>query len=94
MKIENLIQDQVIIRNFKRNRKTKFSDTNPSVFKKECYCPICKKIFNRKYDFQRHYRIHEDNKPYKCKVCGVSYTRSDYLKKHIRKSDHHNNCTI
>ncbi|ORX63231.1 hypothetical protein BCR32DRAFT_213842, partial [Anaeromyces robustus] len=40
----------------------------------------CNKVFNRKYDLERHKRKHLDIKPYKCIICKKSFTRSDYLK--------------
>ncbi|ORX78483.1 hypothetical protein BCR32DRAFT_188459, partial [Anaeromyces robustus] len=47
-------------------------------------CKICNKVFNRKYDLQRHNKIHLGIKPYKCINCNKTFTRSDYLKRHLR----------
>ncbi|OUM70628.1 hypothetical protein PIROE2DRAFT_30688, partial [Piromyces sp. E2] len=55
-------------------------------FKNDCYCSICNKVFNRKYDLRRHVRLHTNNTPYKCKACGQGFARSDYLKNHIRNT--------
>ncbi|ORX54187.1 hypothetical protein BCR36DRAFT_322475 [Piromyces finnis] len=77
--------NKVIHTKLKRNRPTKFSTENIKMpFKIDCYCFICNKVFNRKYDLRRHARLHTNLTPYKCKACGKKFCRSDYLKNHIR----------
>ncbi|ORY20087.1 hypothetical protein LY90DRAFT_434650, partial [Neocallimastix californiae] len=57
---------------------------NKAPYDSDCQCDICFKSFSRKYDLIRHRRIHTGDKPYKCKVCGKGFTRSDHRDLHIR----------
>jgi len=71
----------------KRDKPTKYSkELENKPFNLNCYCNICCKVFSRKYDRDRHYRIHLNKQPYSCKVCGAKFVRSDYVINHIRNT--------
>jgi uncharacterized Zn-finger protein len=42
-------------------------------------CPLCDKIFIKKYLLERHIRSHTGETPYKCGECGKGFTRKDRL---------------
>ncbi|ORX42739.1 hypothetical protein BCR36DRAFT_587009 [Piromyces finnis] len=69
----------------KRNKPTKYSKGHCNKpFNIDCFCDICCKVFSRKYDRDRHYRIHLNIYPYSCKVCYKRFIRSDYVINHVR----------
>ncbi|KAG0936186.1 hypothetical protein G6F57_014204 [Rhizopus arrhizus] len=53
--------------------------------KKMHSCDFCSRKFARKYDVNRHTRIHTGKKPYVCSCCHKCFARSDALNRHIRK---------
>jgi len=70
----------------KKSRATKISKNSGKPYDPECECDICHKIFSRKYDLIRHRRLHTGDTPYKCKICGQGFTRSDHRDRHIRRT--------
>lgn len=51
---------------------------------KDLTCPICKKSYNRDFNLRSHLLLH-DNSYRKCRFCGVSYTLTSSLKRHMVK---------
>ncbi|RKP34739.1 hypothetical protein BJ085DRAFT_14849, partial [Dimargaris cristalligena] len=49
-------------------------------------CPFCERQFIRKYDMERHIRIHTGEKPFICKTCLETFIRKDTLKTHRWRS--------
>ncbi|ORX97275.1 hypothetical protein K493DRAFT_150666, partial [Basidiobolus meristosporus CBS 931.73] len=45
-------------------------------------CGDCTKSFARKYDLDRHSRLHTGEKPYKCTFCNKGFARVDSRKRH------------
>ncbi|KAI8126827.1 hypothetical protein FF38_03084 [Lucilia cuprina] len=45
-------------------------------------CQHCDKTFNRVYDIESHYNIHNGVKPYTCNVCGKSFRQKNILTTH------------
>lgn len=53
-------------------------------------CPRCDKMFKNTSTLKQHIRIHEDQRQYKCDMCGVGFNRRDGLRLHMKvhtKSD-------
>ncbi|EIE87075.1 hypothetical protein RO3G_11786 [Rhizopus delemar RA 99-880] len=71
---------------------TVLSSQSPDAIKKDDVptkkvhsCDFCSRKFARKYDVNRHTRIHTGKKPYVCSCCHKCFARSDALNRHIRK---------
>ncbi|KAJ3093832.1 hypothetical protein HDU96_002002, partial [Phlyctochytrium bullatum] len=49
-----------------------------------CPHPRCRASFSRKHDLRRHTRsLHSEDRPHLCRWCGLSFARSDALKRHL-----------
>lgn len=46
-------------------------------------CQKCSVQFNSSRSLALHYRIHNEHKPYACKLCGQRWTMSSHLSKHM-----------
>jgi hypothetical protein len=47
-------------------------------------CPHCDKMFKNTSTLKQHIRIHEDQRQYKCDMCGVGFNRRDGLRLHLK----------
>ncbi|KFB44803.1 hypothetical protein ZHAS_00012711 [Anopheles sinensis] len=47
-------------------------------------CTVCERLFSHQQTVRIHFRIHTNEKPYKCAYCTESYIRSDYLERHMK----------
>ena len=54
----------------------------PKNSKKNFFCSRCEKNFTRKYDLQRHMKIHTQEKGYGCNLCPRMFYRKDKLLQH------------
>ncbi len=53
----------------KRHMQTQHTDEKPFT----CQYPGCDKAFKRKDKLQDHYRMHSNETPYQCPLCGKAY---------------------
>ncbi|ORY03509.1 hypothetical protein K493DRAFT_311666 [Basidiobolus meristosporus CBS 931.73] len=58
-----------------------------STTEKPYQCTFCDKAFARKYDLDRHSRLHTGDKPYKCTFCNKGFARVDARKRHYQAND-------
>ena len=47
-------------------------------------CRLCGKMNPRKYDLQKHVRIHTGERPFACKVCQRTFNDKSAIIKHLR----------
>ncbi|KNE57569.1 hypothetical protein AMAG_03264 [Allomyces macrogynus ATCC 38327] len=48
-------------------------------------CPTCDVTFQRKYDYDRHYRdFHSQAEPFQCPMCPQTFRRKDNWRRHLR----------
>ena len=45
-------------------------------------CKTCQKCFGKKFNLERHIRIHTGEKPYQCFVCDKKFPRKETLDDH------------
>ena len=62
------------------NNETSFLKSRNT--EKMYWCIICKKSFKWRSHWQSHARIHTGERPFKCDICGKTFTRSDGLRCH------------
>ncbi|KAI9473660.1 MAG: hypothetical protein EXX96DRAFT_578844 [Benjaminiella poitrasii] len=67
--------------------KQKEKETLPVIKAKQFSCCLCPRAFARKYDLQRHIRVHTGAKPYSCLNCRKLFARTDALRRHLRMED-------
>ncbi|CAO1331903.1 unnamed protein product [Diamesa serratosioi] len=74
----------------KGNLKVHFqrhSDKYPHIPMNPNPCLVCKKVLSCRSALQMHYRVHTGERPFRCKICGRSFTTKGNLKTHM--SVHH-----
>ncbi|KAH6923254.1 hypothetical protein HPB50_025557 [Hyalomma asiaticum] len=54
----------------------------PPLALKDVQCPICLKVFSRKFSLEMHFLIHQGLKPYKCQFCGRCFRQKGTLMRH------------
>lgn len=80
MSIAFLINDDYEQR-IKQSVVYQFKKTEELVLK-QYQCNICPSRFKRKFDYERHLRMHTNTKPFVCSICQKSFTRKDAVGKH------------
>ena len=46
-------------------------------------CPLCRKVFQHRSKFIRHYKTHTEERPYPCPVCGEAFKHQWNMKAHL-----------
>ena len=65
------------------------------IIKKAFNCTICGKIFKRIIYLDEHIRIHTNERPFKCEICGLHFKTKSPLYSHMVKiKDFHVNYVI
>ena len=49
---------------------------------KKLSCSVCKKVFTRQHNLERHSRVHTGEKSFMCSTCGKKFTQKAHLKAH------------
>ncbi|KAK6635370.1 hypothetical protein RUM44_000621 [Polyplax serrata] len=66
------------------NSKLKSEPKNTTIKEKRFFkCDICKKVFNRRFNFERHLIVHS-GESLTCHTCGKQYRRQSVLDRHIK----------
>jgi len=65
--------------------------TNPKTGRKVkklvCMMEGCSKVFEKKWNFKDHIRMHRGEKPYRCNMCEKAFTQKGNLAKHKRQHE-------
>ena len=59
--------------------------TNRKLKRMVCLYENCGKMFEKKWNFKDHIRMHNGETPYQCKECNKSFTQKGNLVKHQRQ---------
>lgn len=51
-------------------------------------CPLCGKLFASPSGVALHQRVHTDERPFPCQVCGKRFRQNTHLREHLRTSAH------
>ncbi|KAK9763010.1 hypothetical protein K7432_010711 [Basidiobolus ranarum] len=87
---ETTVEDRASRRRYLRKSnsgKIKGSDAHVPPKDRPYSCTHCSRSFTRKYDLERHERLHTGDKPYKCAFCHKSFTRVDARQRHYKCDD-------
>ncbi|CAG5136803.1 unnamed protein product, partial [Candidula unifasciata] len=57
-------------------------DVKPPIGKGPFNCTLCEKVFNKWNQLQRHLKSHDEDKPFRCNQCPMSYNIEDNLLLH------------
>ncbi|BFZ19708.1 hypothetical protein BsWGS_22746 [Bradybaena similaris] len=57
-------------------------DVKPPIGKGPFNCSLCEKVFNKWNQLQRHLKSHDEDKPFRCNQCSMSYNIEDNLLLH------------
>lgn len=54
-----------------------------------CLVPDCRKEFKKVANMRDHIRVHTDEKPFGCEVCGAHFSQRSNLNKHLLRVHEH-----
>ncbi|KAG8936282.1 hypothetical protein FRC02_003218 [Tulasnella sp. 418] len=63
------------------------SASGAAPLEKNFICKICNAAFARNHDLNRHHKVHDPVKQYRCNGCDRSFTRKDALKRHATQKN-------
>ncbi|XP_067651167.1 zinc finger protein 236-like isoform X1 [Haliotis asinina] len=77
--LEQVVLEQPIIAQISNGAADVQSDIKPPVGKGPFNCELCDKIFKKWNQLQRHMKSHDEDKPFRCLQCPVSFNMEDNL---------------